>query len=108
MLKAPLLLAFACVAIAGAANAQTLQPRTARVSYADLNLASTAGRAMLERRVDAAADAVCGRNGYVGLAELRRAEACHARAVDGALGQVLSAGAGNIQFAAVEVSAEQR
>ncbi len=57
---------------------------------------------------DAAADAVCGRNGYVGLAEQRLAEACHAQAVESAMGQVLTAGTGTVQFAAVEVSAEQR
>lgn len=107
-MKAPLLFAFACVALSTGANCQTLQPRTARVSYADLDLASPAGRAMLERRVDAAADAVCGRNGYVGLAELRIAEACHAQAVEGAMGQVLTAGAGTVQMASVEVSAGAR
>jgi UrcA family protein len=108
MMKAPLLLAFACVAITSQANCQTLQPRTARVSYADLDLASAAGRATFERRVDAAADAVCGRNGYAGLAELRAAAACHSRAVEGAMGQVMTAGAGTVQFAAVEVSAAER
>ena len=107
-MKAPLLFAFACVAVASSANCQTLQPRTARVSYADLDLASPAGRAMFERRVDAAADAVCGRNGYVALAELRAAAACHAQAVESAVGQVLTAGAGTVQFAAVEVSAGAR
>lgn len=107
-MKAPLLFAFACVALSASANCQTLQPRTARVSYADLDLASPAGRAMLERRVDAAADAVCGRNGYVGLAELRIAAACHAQAVEGAMGKVLTAGAGTIQVAAFEVSAGAR
>lgn len=107
-MKAPLIFAFACFAFANSANCQTLQPRTARVSYADLDLASAAGRAMLERRVDAAADAVCGRNGYVGLAEQRTAAACHASAVETALGRVLTAGAGTVQFASVEVSAEDR
>ncbi len=108
MMKTPLLLAFACVAVTSQANCQTLQPRTARVSYADLDLASAAGRATLERRVDAAADAVCGRKGYVALAELRAAAACHAQAVDGAMGCVLTAGAGTVEFASVEVSAGGR
>ena len=107
-MKAPLIFAFACVAVATSANCQTLQPRTARVSYADLDLASPAGRAMLERRVDTAADAVCGRNGYVGLAEFRIVEACHADAVESAMGRVLTAGAGNVQVAAVDVSAGAR
>lgn len=108
MMKAPLLLAFACVAITSQANCQTLQPRSARVSYADLDLASAAGRDMFERRVDAAADAVCGRNGYVGLAEQRLSAACHAQAVESAMGQVMTAGAGTVQVASVDVSAAER
>lgn len=108
---APAALLCAAVSLGSAvsAGAQTLQPRTARVTYADLDLASAAGRAKFERRVDAAADSVCRLNGYVGLAGERSADACHAKAVETAMSQVLTAGAGNVQFASVDVkSAEDR
>jgi UrcA family protein len=110
VLLAPVALLCATVSLgsAVAAGAQTLQPRTARVTYADLDLASAAGRASFERRVDAAADSVCRLNGYVGLAGLRAADACHARAVADAMSQVMTAGAGNVQFASVEVRAKKR
>jgi UrcA family protein len=44
------------------ANAETV--RTATVAYADLNLASPAGRATLNRRIDAAARQVCANNDH--------------------------------------------
>ncbi|MFC3712090.1 UrcA family protein [Sphingoaurantiacus capsulatus] len=107
-MKAPLLFAFASMVLATSANCQTLQPRTARVAYADLDLASAAGQATLDRRLDAAADSVCGQNGFVDLAGLRAIDACRGKAVAGARAQMMTAGAGTIQFASVEVSSEGR
>ncbi len=42
-----------------AANAS--EPRTVSISYGDLNLSSKAGQAILDRRINAAVEAVCGR-----------------------------------------------
>lgn len=44
---------------AGAVQAQPLESRTVRVSYADLDLSSVAGREALERRVGFAVKRVC-------------------------------------------------
>ena len=46
------------------------------VSYADLNLSTPAGRAILDRRVDQAAHAVCNAGGSVELAEWVAASRC--------------------------------
>ncbi|QIQ86034.1 UrcA family protein [Erythrobacter sp.] len=42
-----------------AANAA--EPRSADISYADLDLSSEAGQAIFDRRIEAAVEAVCGR-----------------------------------------------
>jgi UrcA family protein len=43
------------------AQAQQMQTATVRVSYDDLDLTSRAGRAMLQRRINSAARAMCRR-----------------------------------------------
>ena len=103
-----LLCATASVGSAVSAAAAPLQARTARVSFADLNLNSAAGRAMLERRVNAAADSVCRVNGYTDLGSLRAGEACFGKAVDQAMSQVRLASSAGIQFAEVQGSAGGR
>ena len=37
------------------------EPRSADVSYADLDLSSAAGKAILDRRIESAIEAVCGK-----------------------------------------------
>jgi UrcA family protein len=103
-LLAPVALLCATVSIGSAvsAAAEPLQARTARVSFADLNLGSAAGRAMLERRVHAAADTVCRVNGYTDLGSLRAGEVCFGKAVDQAMSQVRMASSTGIQFAEVQ------
>jgi UrcA family protein len=66
-LRSIALAATACAALASltapaAASEITVQPETVtvRVSYADLNLASAAGRARLDRRIAGAAREICG------------------------------------------------
>lgn len=110
LLLAPVALLCATVTVGSAvsAAAEPLQARTARVSFADLNLGSAAGRAMLERRVAAAADSVCRVNGYSDLGSLRAAEACFGKAVDQAMSQVRTASSPAIQFAEVQGSAGGR
>lgn len=103
-----LLCATASVGSAVSAAAAPLQAPAARVSYADLNLASAAGRAALERRVNAAADRLCRVNGYSDLGTYRAADDCFAKAVDQAMGQVRVATSGTIEFAAVQGSAGGR
>lgn len=51
-----------------------------RVSYADLNLASPAGRAELDRRIDRALDTVCPAAPTRLLAEVEAVERCRAEA----------------------------
>ncbi len=46
------------------------------VSYADLNLASEAGKHMLNTRLKSAARAVCGPEGTISLRENQKAEEC--------------------------------
>ena len=57
--KIHLMIAAALLVPTGVA-AQSEQP-TARVSYADLNLSTPAGRATLDRRIQHAIDGMCGR-----------------------------------------------
>lgn len=52
----PALFALACSALAVPAMAQA---QHARIRYADLDLASSAGRATLDKRIDAAARTAC-------------------------------------------------
>lgn len=108
LLPAALLCATVSVGSAVSAAAEPLQARTARISFADLNLNSAAGRAMLERRVNAAADSVCRVNGYTDLGSLRAGEACFGKAVDQAMSQVRLANSTAIQFAEVQGGAGDR
>lgn len=52
-------IAFALTGVAGLAQAQTAEDTTTEVRIADLDLSSPAGRATLDRRVEAAARRVC-------------------------------------------------
>jgi UrcA family protein len=85
---------FALIAVAAAslfASAATAQPERAdvAVSYADLNLASSAGRAVLARRIETAANAACGVDaGQRDLALSRTAARCHAMAVSSAMERI--------------------
>lgn len=65
---------------------------TERVSYADLNLASSSGETMLEQRIRDTADAICAQLGVLFPTGSMRAEkmdraACVKGAVDGAMAQ---------------------
>lgn len=90
LLLVPAALACATLSIGSAvsAAAATLQPRTARVSYADLDVASTAGRAALDRRIAVAARDVCRTNGFSDLATVRAANECIEGAIDDAMRQI--------------------
>ena len=108
LVPAALLCATASVGSAVSAAAAPLEARTARVSFADLNLASAAGRATLERRVNAAADSLCRIDGVTDLRSSRAADVCFGKAVDQAMAQVRVATSGTIEFAAVQGSAGGR
>ena len=103
-----LLCTTASVGSAVSAAAAPLHAPATRVSYADLNLASEAGRATLERRVSAAAGSLCRIKGYAHLAAIRAADDCFDAAVDQAMSQVRFATSGTTQFAAVQGSAGDR
>ena len=67
--------------------------RTTTVSYADLDLVSTEGRATLEHRVSKAAREVCGSSNFREAGSLRRAtenKSCYESAVARAMEQVSS------------------
>jgi UrcA family protein len=85
MFKTPLVLAASLLAsatfLAGAAGPALAAPpapaaQTRIVGYADLDLSSAAGRARLDRRVDAAVRAVCGRAAPIDLNGLAQVQAC--------------------------------
>lgn len=72
--------------VAGGAQAGTL--RHAEVETADLNLATPAGQALLERRIDAAIDEVCAPLVNTTLEEKMDFRRCRANAQVGADAQV--------------------
>jgi UrcA family protein len=57
------------------------QPRTARIVYGDLNLASAAGQQALDRRVQTALKMVCSDWQEGSLAERKRSRQCRNRAM---------------------------
>jgi UrcA family protein len=103
LLLAPIALLCATITIGSAvsAGAEPFQANAARVSFADLNLASAAGRAALERRIHAAADNVCRVNGRTDLGTLRAADVCFDKTVHEAMARVQTATSETIQYAAV-------
>ena len=64
-------------------------PASVRVSYADLDITSTAGATALHRRIKTAAKEVCGYEGY-SLVEINLWQRCVRDAVDGAVASVNS------------------
>jgi UrcA family protein len=72
-------LCLATAAMAAQADAPAPQARTVR--YADLNLNTPAGAAVLYKRIKNAAEQVCGDGNARQLAEAMAAKACLARAV---------------------------
>jgi UrcA family protein len=108
LVPAALLCATLSLGSAVSAAAEPVQARTARISFADLDLASAAGRATLERRVAAAADNLCRLNGLTDLRTYRASEACFDRTVDQALRKIETATSRSIQFAAITTSAGGR
>ena len=88
-----LVLAAAAAAMASGAAAKTGDaPNTETVSetisYADLNLATPAGRKALEGRIGRAADRVCARSGADRLADSADFRTCRSKARDEAMEQV--------------------
>jgi UrcA family protein len=53
-------IAFAAIALPLSATSAA-EPRSADVSYAELDLSSEAGRAIFDRRIETAVEAVCGK-----------------------------------------------
>ena len=75
---------FTAAIIALAASVATAQPVTTdiRVSYADLNLGSDAGQAVLAKRIETAANSACGANANQrDLSMKRNSSSCSAAAV---------------------------
>ena len=71
-----------------AAGAQAADAPQVHVTYADLNVGTTAGAMRLYRRIRAAADQVCGVPGTWELARVGQIKACAARAVADAVAAV--------------------
>ncbi|HKK22436.1 MAG TPA: UrcA family protein [Pseudohaliea sp.] len=77
------------VAARGAEGLPTEDRRAQRtISYADLNLASASGRAILERRIQSAARQVCGDTSYRNAGGLRQATV-NRRCFDNAVAEAL-------------------
>ena len=66
---------------AGAAPAFASSPEGITVSYADLNLASVAGRDILDRRIAGAAEQLCGQARPVELSWAAAVETCRAETI---------------------------
>lgn len=75
--------------VAATAPAHAETPRTATVGYADLNLGNKAGRATLDRRIDAAARAVCA-SGDSGTTAALAEQSCVRQAVSAARAKVFA------------------
>lgn len=71
----------AAVTAAAPASATDPTTRTVKLRYADLDLATRSGRAVLDRRVDAALERVCGSQGPTVNNEERKIAKCRAEAV---------------------------
>ena len=78
----------AAVLVAGLVNvgvaavpAVAQAPEGIEVSYADLNLASTAGRQVLDRRIAGAAEQLCGKFSPVDLSFAEAVQACRAETI---------------------------
>jgi len=72
------------------AGAQAADVPQVHVKYADLNVASSAGAAVLYQRIRSAADQVCGVPGNRDLARIEPAKACAAQAIAAAVAAVNS------------------
>ena len=78
LISAAALLALATPAFAAPVSSQIYaEPRSIDVHVGDLDLASDAGNANLQRRIRKAANAICGRVPVFPLREKRMAETCH-------------------------------
>jgi UrcA family protein len=76
------------------------EPATKLVSYTDLNLASPAGRATLQERIDRAVTSVCGRATQLDtLGALRAIKQCRADATRDAVVKVAALADGHRQLA---------
>lgn len=73
-------IALVAAALTGAAAPALAQPaataQLVSIGYSDLNLASDAGRATLQTRIDNAADRACAYNGVVSLREIMFSSRC--------------------------------
>jgi len=98
-------LAFATGAVAQPPTTQT-PVRTEQVTYADLNLASTTGQAIVQQRIRAAADRVCDLGGMQTMNDFSASSRCFSKAVaDGSrqLGQAVAAKRGGAVLAGAEL-----
>jgi len=91
----PFLFAVAAVAVAVGATTATVSPAFAAdggvlVQYEDLNLNSAAGQAVLERRLDRAARAVCGTAYFLELDIAAGVNACREETISAARQQLRS------------------
>ncbi len=80
--------AAAATLLALTAGARAADVAQVHVKYADLNISSPAGAAVLYRRIRVAADQVCGEYGGRGLARIARAQACADKAIADAVASV--------------------
>ena len=91
----PFLFAVAAVAVALGVTSATVSPafaagRSVLVHYQDLNLDSAAGRAVLDRRLERAARAVCGTAPIVELDSAAEVDACREETIAAARRQLRS------------------
>lgn len=92
MSKYPIALAASLAAVLAAPAAAASVPAEARaVAHADLNLSSAAGRARLDRRINAAVRAVCGAGAPTDLRAASEIRLCRANALSRLAGPAVGA-----------------
>lgn len=81
-------LALAAAMVAAVATPAAAQTDSVTIGYGDLNLASQAGRAALDRRIDGAARTVCGRASPLELKTIALGRTCRAEVLADARAQL--------------------
>jgi UrcA family protein len=92
-------------------NAAAFETRSIDVSYADLDVATPAGRAALERRIELAADRICTVRRALDLKSLRAADKCRLAAIADATAKVelaVATAQASRQYASAQASAGGR
>jgi UrcA family protein len=107
MIKTALMILAAAASTAAAAQSEdsSVAPRSEHVSFADLDLSSTAGQVALQHRIQGAADRVCDVGGMMDVEQFLESTACYRTAYADGLRQMRLIVASRSSGAAIAASA---